>query len=269
MERWISGASTAAVLADRPQQLLGWAEERQAPALQTPPRAHPARPRRRLQSGPSQGRTRQRAAPANSWGDRRRSWEIVGDDGEVVGDSAASCTSAVSSEVNEKARASMRVRLTVRTSESRSLHSARPIVRSGKSLSSMPNGPSSSMPTWSSPKSGEVRGDHVGSAEIREDAYLVEAEEAEGREDGDDGRPVAQVGREHERQSEDEEKLEDLEQLAVRQRQHRAVDLIDAAVAVAGGGAVSAASAVSASEGHQRIHQRGTRGATKGANGHR
>jgi len=109
MERWISGASTAAVLADRPQQLLGWAEERQAPAPQTPqPRA----------------------------------------------DSAASCTSAVSSEVNEKARASMRVRLTVRTSESRSLHSARPIVRSGKSLSSMPNGPSSSMPTWSSPGRG-------------------------------------------------------------------------------------------------------------------
>ena len=48
----------------------------------------------------------------------------------------------LSVEANEVSRTSMRVRLTVRTIASRSLHMASPMVSSGKSLSSTPNGPS-------------------------------------------------------------------------------------------------------------------------------
>ena len=58
----------------------------------------------------------------------------------------------LSVEANEVSRASMRVRLTVRTIASRSLHMASPMVSSGKSLSSTPKGPSNSTPTWSRPK---------------------------------------------------------------------------------------------------------------------
>ena len=77
----------------------------------------------------------------------------------------------LSVEANEVSRASMRVRLTVRTIASRSLHIARPMVSSGKSLSSTPKGP-------------------------QFDSDLVETEEAYGRECRHYGRPQAELRRE-------------------------------------------------------------------------